>query len=361
MRINRLRPLRNRFEALSGRMKADERALLQERAREQDAELQRLHATVLAGALASLVIALFAAWRAWRARVARDHAEVERDATAAALAMQSHELSAQNEELMAQGEALQLAMTLADGANEAKSVFLAQMSHELRTPLNSVIGFATIVGRNPRGVLLDTEVTYLDRVVENGRHLLRTINSILDLSKIEARQESVELELVSLPALARNVLDALETQGAAAQVTLRLDAPPSVASIVTDEEKLRRVLINLVANALKFTRPGGMVTVCIETSPRAPTTPVAVAVQDTGIGIAANRLTAIFEAFEQGDVGVSREYGGTGLGLSISRALCRLLHYDLAVTSTLGVGSVFRITLARDDGVDVGVPAMRSR
>jgi signal transduction histidine kinase len=108
---------------------------------------------------------------------------------------------------------------------------------------------------------------------------------------------------------------------------------------------MRRVLINLVANAVKFTRPGGRVAVHIETARRSPTTPVAVEVRDTGIGIAPERLALIFEAFEQGDVGVGREYGGTGLGLSISRALCRLLDCELTVSSALGSGSVFRIAL----------------
>ena len=115
--------------------------------------------------------------------------------------------------------------------------------------------------------------------------------------------------------------------------------------IVTDREKLQRVLINLVANAVKFTKQGGTVTIRIETAERDRTTATAIIVRDTGIGIAAHRLAAIFEAFEQGDVGVAREYGGTGLGLSISRALCRLLRYELTVTSVLGEGSDFRIDL----------------
>jgi signal transduction histidine kinase len=219
------------------------------------------------------------------------------------------------------------------------------MSHELRTPLNSVIGFANIVRRNATGGLSARELTYLDRIGENGRQLLRTINSILDLSKIEAEQESVELEMVSLDALVRDVLAHLEPQAVAGRVELLAELPSPVASIVSDGEKLRRVLINLVANAVKFTRAGGRVLVRIETAPRARTTPVAIEVRDTGIGIAPERLAMIFEAFEQGDVGVGREYGGTGLGLSISRALCRLLHCELTVSSVPNRGSVFRVAL----------------
>lgn len=107
------------------------------------------------------------------------------------------------------------------------------------------------------------------------------------------------------------------------------------------------MLINLVGNAVKFTRPRGRVVVRVETGHRAPTVPVTLEVRDTGVGIAPWRLAMIFEAFEPGDVGVGREYGGTGLGLSISRALCRLLHCDLAVSSVVGVGSVFRVTSSR--------------
>jgi signal transduction histidine kinase len=338
------------FHQQAASVESAERTLLASRASERARQLSHLTGTMLLGALTALLIALFAAHRAILASAARAVAERERDARAEEVALQSGELGAQNEELIAQGEALQVAMELAEGANEAKSVFLAQMSHELRTPLNSVIGFANIVRRNPRGALVDSELNYLDRVVENGRHLLRTINSILDLSKIEANQESVELELVSLPELAREVLASLETQAAAAQITLAVEAPATVTSIVTDRDKLRRVLVNLVANAVKFTKAGS-VTIRVETAPRSPVTPIAMEVRDTGIGIAPNRLAAIFEAFEQGDVGVGREYGGTGLGLSISRALCRLLHYELSVSSTLGVGSVFRIALVREGAV----------
>jgi signal transduction histidine kinase len=275
----------------------------------------------------------------------RARAELERDAHAAALQLQTCEVEAQNEELIAQGEALRRATDQAETANAAKSMFLAQMSHELRTPLNSVIGFANIVRRNPRGALSAAEVTYVERIAENGQQLLRTINSILDLSKIEAEQESVELEMVSLDSVVREVVAQLEPQAAAARVALRAELPAPLASVVTDTDKLRRVLINLVANALKFTHPGGQVVVRVETGPRTPTTPVAVEVRDTGIGIAADRLALIFEAFEQGDVGVGREYGGTGLGLSISRALCRLLQCELTVSSVVGKGSVFRVAL----------------
>jgi signal transduction histidine kinase len=335
----------SRYRAVSARMVGDEHALLDRRAARQVRERRAARGAVLLGALAVFILAVAAAVRIRSALAVRVRAESERDAHAEVLALQSAELEAQNEELIAQGKALQLAMDLAEGANRAKSMFLAQMSHELRTPLNSVIGFANIIRRNPRESLSATELTYLDRIAENGRQLLRTINSILDLSKIEAEQESVELDLVSLDVLVRDVLAQIEPQAAAGQVELAAEVPTRLASVVSDDEKLRRVLINLVANAVKFTKPGGRVLVRIETGHRAPTVPVTIEVRDTGIGIAPERLAMIFEAFEQGDVGVNREYGGTGLGLSISRALCRLLHCELTVDSVVGVGSSFRVRL----------------
>jgi signal transduction histidine kinase len=334
-----------RFQALSERMAAAERELLVWRAARQVRERQAARIAVVVGAVIIFMLAVGAAVRVRTALAVRAWAERERDTHAQALVRQSAELEEQNEELIAQGEALKRAMAQAEGANAAKSMFLAQMSHELRTPLNSVIGFANIVRRNPRGALNTTELTYLERIVENGQQLLHTINNILDLSKIEAEQESVELEMVSLDAVVRDVLGHLEPQATAARVELLAEVPAPLASVVTDRDKLQRVLINLVANALKFTNPDGRVVVRVETGRRNPTTPIALEVRDTGIGIAPERLALIFEAFEQGDVGVGREYGGTGLGLSISRALCRLLQCDLTVSSVVGVGSVFRIAL----------------
>ncbi|MFL5605334.1 MAG: ATP-binding protein [Gemmatimonadaceae bacterium] len=337
--------LMTRYRELSARISSAERYLLAERAVARAARHRDFAAAILVRSLLALLVVLVAWWRVRTDLAERVLAERARDEHAAELHRQSLELEAQNQALVAQGEALQAAMHQAESANHAKSRFLAQMSHELRTPLNSVIGFANIVRRNSRGALTAGDLTYIDRISENGRQLLRTINSILDLAKIEAEQESVELDMVALGPLITEVLAQLEPQAIAGGVSLVAALPSPLASIVTDTEKLRRVLINLVANALKFTKSDGRVTVRVECAARMPTSPIAIEVRDTGIGIAPERLAAIFEAFEQGDVGVGREFGGTGLGLSISRALCRLLHCELTVVSVVGEGSVFRIAL----------------
>ncbi len=341
------------FGALQARMTADELMLLAQRTARQVRERRAARGAALLGGLIIFALAVSGALRVRSALVVRARAESERDAHADALVIQASEVEAQNRELIAQGEALQRAMDQAESANRAKSTFLAQMSHELRTPLNSVIGFANIVRRNSRDALNALELTYLARIAENGRQLLRTIDRILDLSKIEADQESVAFEMVSLDVLVRDVLAQLEPQATTGHITLAAQLPTPLAALVSDEEKLRRVLINLVANAVKFTRAGGRVVVRVETAWRAPTTPVAIEVRDTGIGIAPERLALIFEPFEQGDVGVSREFGGTGLGLSISRALCRLLHCELTVASVVGQGTVFRVALPTHDAIEL--------
>jgi signal transduction histidine kinase/CheY-like chemotaxis protein len=228
-------------------------------------------------------------------------------------------------------------------ANRAKSEFLANMSHELRTPLNSVIGFANILLKNKDKHLHADEMTFLERVAANGRHLLNLINQILDLSKIEARKVELEITVVALDVVVREVLAQLEGQVRGRDVRLVAELPASVGHLETDGGKLRQVLINLVGNALKFTDKG-RVAVRVITDP-ATRRPLRIDVADTGIGIPKERLGMIFEAFQQADVSTARRYGGTGLGLTISQALCQLMGYRIEVSSEPERGSTFSIVL----------------
>ena len=243
-------------------------------------------------------------------------------------------------------------------ANRAKSEFLANMSHELRTPLNSVIGFANILLKNKNNNLRQDELTFLDRIAANGKHLLNLINQILDLSKIEARKVELEIAAVALDVMVREVLAQLEGQVRGRDVRLVAELPPTVAPFETDGVKLRQVLINLVGNALKFTEQG-RVSVRLITDP-ASGRPTRIDVGDTGIGIPKERLSVIFEAFQQADVSTARKYGGTGLGLTISQALCQLMGYHIEVTSEVNKGSTFSILLtpvaARSPGLSGAHP-----
>lgn len=244
-------------------------------------------------------------------------------------------------------EAILGARDAAEAASNAKSDFLSRMSHELRTPLNSVIGFARVLRRNGAGKFAADDLTYLDRIQANGEHLLKLVNDILDVAKIEAGRVSVDRGPVRLDALVREIVEQLEGQPRPAEVALRAEVPQLPVMVETDARLLRQILINLAGNALRFTHRGHVVLSLVAD----PVTHQArrIDVRDTGIGIPPDRQRAIFEPFEQADSTTSRAYGGTGLGLSIARSLCEALGYRLSLESVVGSGSTFSVHLGAEE------------
>jgi PAS domain S-box-containing protein len=238
----------------------------------------------------------------------------------------------------------------AEQANRAKSDFLARMSHELRTPLNAVIGFTNVIRRNAHSRLGKADLVYLDRIGANGKHLLSLINTVLDLSKVESGHESVELAATPISTLVRDTIAELDVRATEGHVQLHIETPWG-AEAVTDRAKLKQVLINLIGNAIKFTPPEGHVYVRVETDPSTGAV-TRIDVEDTGIGIAPERIDAIFEAFEQADPQTAHKYGGTGLGLAISQKLCALMGHELVVESEPGKGSTFSILLPASSVVE---------
>ncbi|MEV7804399.1 HAMP domain-containing protein [Microbispora sp. NPDC088329] len=288
----------------------------------------------------------------------RSNAELEEKAEL--LAQQNRDIETKNSEIeQARQELEDRAQQLAL-ASKYKSEFLANMSHELRTPLNSLLILAQLLAQNPTRNLTPKQVEYANVIHSAGTDLLQLINDILDLSKIEAGKMDITPEPVSL----RQLLDYVDAnfrplttqKGLRFGVTVASDVP---ARLLTDEQRLRQVLRNLLSNAVKFTEEGS-VELRIERAagvdlPDAGGQDIlAFHVVDTGIGIAAENLSQIFDAFQQADGTTSRKYGGTGLGLSISREIATLLGGEIRATSTLGEGSTFTLYLPQAHFDDAG-------
>jgi len=255
----------------------------------------------------------------------------------------NEELKAQTEELAAQKKALEEKTQQVEEANRLKSEFLSNMSHELRTPLNAILGMAKLQKTGVGGEINEKQRDYLEIIERSGQNLLALINDVLDLSKIEAGKVEVIWSKVVLKEFIDELLKSMRMLAEEKGLALKSVFKGKVDYIVTDQEKLRQILLNLLSNAIKFTEKGE-VTVIIEEKDG----DVLISVKDTGIGIPEEALDYIFDAFRQVDGSTTRKYGGTGLGLSIVKKLVELLGGEIKVKSKLNQGSTFTVILPKE-------------
>ena len=297
------------------------------------------------------------------------------------LQAQSEELRASNEELEEKSEYLteqkeaieqknrDLEITRRDIERQAqelelaskyKSEFLANMSHELRTPLNSLLILAKSLSGNDEGNLSSEQVESAQVIYDGGRDLLRLINDILDLSKVEAGKLDIHFEDLSLDTLASRLRVQFDPVAKEKGLEFRIEHEPDApATLQTDGQRTEQVLKNLLSNAMKFTSEGSVTLkfhspaedVRLRTAGMSADKAVAISVVDTGIGIPEDRQGAVFEAFRQGDGSTSRKFGGTGLGLAISRELAKLLGGEIHIQSQPDQGSTFTLYLPTEQAV----------
>jgi len=228
-----------------------------------------------------------------------------------------------------------------EAANRHKSEFLANVSHELRTPLNAIIGFSEVLGEKLFGELNEKQSEYVDDIVSSGRHLLSLINDILDLSKIEAGRMELELRKFDLPTAVENALILMRERATRHGIRLQRTFDERLGEFVGDERKVKQVLLNLLSNAVKFTPEGGQIRVEAQLDDGS----VKISVSDTGVGIASEDQTLIFEEFRQVRMNYLQKGEGTGLGLSLTRKFVEMHGGKIWVESALGQGSTFTFTL----------------
>lgn len=253
-------------------------------------------------------------------------------------------LRKKNKELKIQRQKIKLQNLQLQQAYELKSQFLSTLSHELRTPMNSIIGFSQILLKNYPDPLTPHQTDIVERIYSNCQNLLTMINEVLDFSELETGKMNFKADKFDLGDLIRVIVE--ETRSLAVQKNLTLDIELSLNNpmVTNDRFCCRGIIVNLISNALKFTGNGGVLVKAWELDSNR----LAIAVQDTGIGISADSLATIFEAFRQVDQSNSRRYQGTGLGLAIVNSLVKMIGGKITVESELNQGSIFQVEIPRN-------------
>jgi len=238
---------------------------------------------------------------------------------------------------------LESAKERAESADRLKTTFLLNMSHELRTPLNSIIGFSGILLKQLAGPLNPEQEKQLGMILKSGRHLLSLINDILDISKIEAGEIKPDFSPFELPELISEVMRLVETKARNKGLTISLENSYPEGLIISDKNRLRQIVINLVFNAVKFTDSGEIKIKCWQEIDL-----VKVEVTDTGIGIRKEDMDKLFNPFIQLENSLTRKFEGSGLGLSISKKIIDMLHGTITVRSEFGIGTTFILSFPRN-------------
>ena len=269
------------------------------------------------------------------------------------LETQSVEMLAQADELSEQNIELKQQKNQVSEANRLKDVFVSNMSHELRTPLNSIISLSSILNRKLLNSIPGEEHEYIGIIERNGKHLLNLINDLLDLSRIESGKEDINLSKFTVNELIETVVSIVKPQANEKNIKIFTSLPGELSSLVSDFAKCQHILMNIVANAVKFTKKGKVDISASQTGDR-----IHIVVKDTGIGIEQDKIHYIFDEFRQTDDSFNRKHEGTGLGLAIAQKNAKLLDGSIEVKSTFGKGSTFIIKLpliSRDKSTDISI------
>lgn len=281
------------------------------------------------------------------------------------LEIQKQDIGLKNVELTEARNRVELKAKELEMASQYKSEFLANMSHELRTPLNSLLILSNLLANNKKGNLTEDQVQSAKIIHKSGTDLLYLINDVLDLSKIEAGKVTIEIDTVNTNDLKEEILMNFNAIAEDKKLSFEVNvAPDFPQQINTDHYRLMQILKNLLANAFKFTSMGTISVdfiptprdVVFRTSGLHAENTCCIKVSDTGVGIPAEKMEAIFEAFQQADGGISRKYGGTGLGLSISKELIRMLGGEIQLRSKVNAGSSFFAFLPTKIQVNTALP-----